>query len=125
MRRAGTDVFAIGNTCPHAGYPLGDGDIEDLDGAIDCAGKLDAPVVSCPAHSYLFDLRRGTCITEKPRCDPAAVFPVELRDGRVFLGTQPKTGGEIGARVLTTDEANKTQLAMVGLALERKYPESA
>ena len=38
--------FAIDNTCPHRGGPLG-------------AGYLDGTIVRCPLHYWPFDLRTG------------------------------------------------------------------
>jgi nitrite reductase/ring-hydroxylating ferredoxin subunit len=39
-------VFAIDNTCPHAGGPLGE-------------GKLNGGVLECPWHGWKFDVRTG------------------------------------------------------------------
>ncbi len=42
----GGQFYAIDNTCPHHGGPLGDGD-------------LDGSVVTCPWHGWRFDVRTG------------------------------------------------------------------
>jgi nitrite reductase/ring-hydroxylating ferredoxin subunit len=44
------EVTALDNTCPHAGGPLGLGDV-------------DAGVVTCPFHGWQFDVRTGACRT--------------------------------------------------------------
>ena len=44
------EFLAAANTCPHAGGPLADGD-------------LDGSVLSCPYHGWGFDLKTGSCQT--------------------------------------------------------------
>ena len=41
-------VYALDNECPHAGFPLGEGDI---------SGEW----VICPGHSFYYDLKTGEC----------------------------------------------------------------
>lgn len=41
-------VYALDNTCPHAGFPLGDGD-------------LNGDWVICPGHSFYYSLKTGDC----------------------------------------------------------------
>lgn len=43
--------YAVANTCPHAGGPLGD-------------GKLDGTHVTCPYHGWKYDVTTGTCVTQ-------------------------------------------------------------
>ena len=63
-------VFACNNRCPHEGYPLREG---TLDG--DC--KL-----TCNWHNWKFDLATG----ENQRDgDRLRVYPVEVRDGEVWI----------------------------------------
>lgn len=50
LARVGDDVLAVDGVCPHAGGPLGDGD-------------LDGHVLTCPYHGWSFDLREGSCLT--------------------------------------------------------------
>jgi len=62
--------YAIDNTCPHRGGPLGEG---DLDGAI----------VSCPWHAWRWDVTTGANAN-----NPAvkiACFPVTVEGGEVFV----------------------------------------
>ncbi len=51
VARVGSTHYAVANTCPHAGGPLGD-------------GKLDGTVVSCPYHGWKFDIADGRCVTQ-------------------------------------------------------------
>lgn len=44
------DFYAVTNTCPHAGGPLGE-------------GTLDGVELTCPYHGWTFDLSDGSCKT--------------------------------------------------------------
>ncbi len=50
LYNVGGTVYATTNTCPHRGGPLGEGD-------------LDERVVTCPWHSFQYDVTNGTCLT--------------------------------------------------------------
>lgn len=43
------EIYALDNSCPHQGGPLGEGDIEDS-------------CVTCPWHGWQFDVKTGNCI---------------------------------------------------------------
>ena len=45
------NFYAIDNTCPHRGGPLGEGELEG------CA-------VTCPWHAWTFDLKTGESLTD-------------------------------------------------------------
>jgi nitrite reductase (NADH) small subunit/3-phenylpropionate/trans-cinnamate dioxygenase ferredoxin subunit len=64
---AGT-IYALDNTCPHAGGPLGE-------------GTLRGEIVECPWHGWRFNVRTG----EKPENPDfkVACYPVEVRDNEV------------------------------------------
>lgn len=63
-------IFACNNRCPHEGYPLREGTLDK-----DC--KL-----TCNWHNWKFDLETG----ENQRDgDKLRVYPVELRDGEVWV----------------------------------------
>ncbi|MCA9471652.1 MAG: nitrite reductase small subunit NirD [Nitrospirales bacterium] len=63
-------IYALDNTCPHAGGPLGEGTIE---------GQL----VACPWHGWKFDIPTGTCM--KNPIDSWRVKRYEVResDGQI------------------------------------------
>lgn len=42
-------VYCIDNTCPHAGGPL-------------CEGELDNATITCPWHGWSFDVTTGSCV---------------------------------------------------------------
>jgi nitrite reductase (NADH) small subunit len=62
---------AIDDTCPHRGGPLG-------------SGWIEGDKVYCPLHGWSFNTRTGAC-EERPQ-KPLRTYPVEIREGRVFIG---------------------------------------
>ncbi len=64
--------FAISNVCPHAGLPLGDGEV---------SGK----VITCPYHGYTYNIETG-CNIDFPREEPPVPrYAVRVVDGRVQI----------------------------------------
>ncbi len=56
-------VYALDNTCPHRGGPLGE-------------GYLDGEEVTCPWHAWAFNIKTGECGTTsgvKQKCFPTKV----------------------------------------------------
>ncbi|HCP47149.1 MAG TPA: hypothetical protein DIU15_13990 [Deltaproteobacteria bacterium] len=70
LYKVGDDFFATQDSCPHAGGPLGGGD-------------LDGHKVSCPFHGYEFDVRTGQCSSGQPF--EIACVPVRVKSERVLL----------------------------------------
>ena len=68
--RSKGEIYAIDNTCPHRGGPLGE-------------GHLDGEEVTCPWHAWTFNIKTGECGTTpgvKQKC-----FPVKIEGGDIFL----------------------------------------
>jgi nitrite reductase/ring-hydroxylating ferredoxin subunit len=65
-------VFALDNRCPHMGFPLERGSIED-------------GILTCHWHHARFDLESGC--TFDLWADDVPKFPVELRNGEVWVKT--------------------------------------
>jgi nitrite reductase/ring-hydroxylating ferredoxin subunit len=65
-------VFALDNRCPHMGFPLERGSVED-------------GILTCHWHHARFDLESGC--TFDPWADDVPIFPVELRNGQVWVKT--------------------------------------
>jgi len=63
-------VYAIDNTCPHAGGPLGE-------------GSLDGEFIECPWHGWRYNVRTG----ERPENPEIAVscYPVHLKDDVIHV----------------------------------------
>lgn len=71
--RVGEAVFALQSTCPHRGAPLCDGTVSST-----------RHEVICPWHRFRFDLRTGSSVTNPNLVTTS--FPVEMRDGSIFVG---------------------------------------
>jgi nitrite reductase/ring-hydroxylating ferredoxin subunit len=65
-------VLALDNRCPHMGFPLQRGSVED-------------GILTCHWHHARFDLESGC--TFDLWADDVPTFPVELRDGQVWVKT--------------------------------------
>lgn len=77
LLRADGHIRALDSRCPHMGYPLSQGTIKD-------------GVLRCHWHHWRFDLASGGCFTEGG--DDVAVFPLEIRDGGVWVSPMPLDG---------------------------------
>ena len=71
VARNGDEVFAIQDLCSHASVALSEGEVADC-------------TVECWLHGSRFDLRSGKP-TGLPATEPVATFPVEVRDGEVYI----------------------------------------
>ena len=69
-------VFALDNRCPHMGFPLERGSVED-------------GILTCHWHHARFDLESGC--TFDLWADDAPTFPVEVRNGEVWVKTLIET----------------------------------
>jgi 3-phenylpropionate/trans-cinnamate dioxygenase ferredoxin component len=64
-------VYALDDSCPHAGSSL-------------ATGKLDGATVACRAHGLRFDVRTGRMRGVDGYC--AKTYPVRVVDGEVCIG---------------------------------------
>lgn len=68
------NFHAVDGICRHAGGPLGQ-------------GPLSGTIVTCPWHGWQFDVCTGRhCLTERIQQDR---FPVQVRDGTLFVDVDP------------------------------------
>ena len=78
LANVGGSFFAIQRKCPHLGFNL-------------CKGKLNDHVVTCPLHHAGFDVRDGSAVDPanllivKIKTKNAEAFPVKVADGQVFV----------------------------------------
>ena len=63
-------LYATDNQCPHMGYPL-------------TRGIARGGVLTCDWHGYSYDMAGGGCFTGG--CDDLDTYPVQVRDGAVFV----------------------------------------
>ncbi len=69
------EVRAVDNRCPHMGFPLSDGTVED-------------GILTCHWHHARFELSCGD--TFDPWADDVRTYPVEVRDGTVHVDPDPR-----------------------------------
>ena len=79
IAREGEEFFALQDECSHAAVPLSEGEVSDC-------------TIECWLHGSTFDLRTGKP-TVLPATEPVATFPVELRDGDVYVDTTRTLNG--------------------------------
>jgi nitrite reductase/ring-hydroxylating ferredoxin subunit len=66
----GGEIHAVDNRCPHMGFPLEQGTVKD-------------GILTCHWHHARFDLESGGTFDQF--ADDVRVFPVEIRDGEVWV----------------------------------------
>ncbi|GIH05089.1 non-heme iron oxygenase ferredoxin subunit [Rhizocola hellebori] len=71
VHTAEDEFYAIYDQCSHAAVPLSD-------------GEVDGCTLECWLHGSRFDLRTGEP-TGLPAIYPVQVFPVEIRDGEIYV----------------------------------------
>ncbi|MGI5244305.1 bifunctional 3-phenylpropionate/cinnamic acid dioxygenase ferredoxin subunit [Dactylosporangium sp. CA-139066] len=72
------NFYAVYDECSHAAVPLSEGEIEGC-------------TLECWLHGSRFDLRTGEP-TGLPATEPVPVYPVEVRDGDVYIDLHPSNG---------------------------------
>ena len=70
LAKSDGEIFAVDNRCPHMGYPLNRGSVHD-------------GILICHWHHAMFDLASGC--TFHPFADDVEPFPIEVRDGKVYV----------------------------------------
>jgi 3-phenylpropionate/trans-cinnamate dioxygenase ferredoxin subunit len=69
--RLDEDYYAVANRCTHAAWPL-------------LQEPLEGTEIVCTLHGARFDLRDG-CPTGGPATRPLATYPIELRNGELYV----------------------------------------
>jgi 3-phenylpropionate/trans-cinnamate dioxygenase ferredoxin subunit len=70
--------YAVHDECSHASVRLSE-------------GEVDGCTLECWLHGSRFDLRTGEP-TGLPATEPVPVYPVEVRDGDVYVCLKPSNG---------------------------------
>ncbi len=77
-------LHGVRNRCPHSGAPLCLGTVIERStgrpGEYEGSGR---PVLRCPWHGWEYDLETGGCLDDERM--RAAVYPVQVEGGRVFV----------------------------------------
>ena len=77
--RTASGVYALDNACPHQGYGL-------------VTGALNDETVVCQWHNWKFDVRTGACTQGE---EDVACHRVEVTDGEIFVSVTERTNEEI------------------------------
>ena len=72
------NFYAVYDECSHAAVALSE-------------GEIDGCTIECWLHGSRFDLRTGEP-TGLPATEPVATFPVEVRDGDIYVCPTPSNG---------------------------------
>jgi 3-phenylpropionate/trans-cinnamate dioxygenase ferredoxin subunit len=72
------EFYAVYDECSHASIPLSE-------------GEVDGCTLECWLHGSRFDLRTGQP-TGLPATEPVPVYPVEVRDGDIYISLEPSNG---------------------------------
>lgn len=70
------ELLSIANICPHAGLPLGDGELRGL-------------VLTCPFHGNGYNVKTGANVDFPYEELPVRTYPVRLNGGRVEVYVEP------------------------------------
>ena len=70
LAKSNDKIFAVDNRCPHMGYPLNRGSVQD-------------GILICHWHHAMFDLASGC--TFHPFADDVQAYPIDVRDGSVYV----------------------------------------
>jgi nitrite reductase/ring-hydroxylating ferredoxin subunit len=108
-------VYAIDNRCPHMGFPLQGSTCKD-------------GIVTCPWHYARFDLASGG--TFDSWADDVPSFPVEIRDGEVWVNLAPPVNPHVHQRQRLQDglEQNislviaKSMIALLDMGINPAEP---
>lgn len=71
----GGEIYAIQDVCTHDGGEL-------------TGGVIDGCEIECPRHGARFDIRTGEVLAP-PAYEPIPRYSVEIRDGRIFVASDP------------------------------------
>ena len=82
---SGDAVFACNNRCPHEGYPLREGTLDD------------ACVLTCNWHGWKFDLRTGDNLLQGDRL---RTYPTRIVDGAVWVDVSDPPPHQLRARAV-------------------------
>jgi len=68
--RVDSTVYAIANTCPHAGQPLEDGEVRGL-------------TITCPYHGYAYNIKTGANLDFPDIEPPVPTYLARIENGKV------------------------------------------
>src|SRR3989344_3106122 len=82
--KVGSDIWAIDNRCPHQGYPLVQGGVEEC-------------VLTCNWHNWKFELRTGKRLTGG---DNVRTYPIKVEESFVWVEVAEPSKEELTQTIL-------------------------
>jgi nitrite reductase/ring-hydroxylating ferredoxin subunit len=95
-------VFAVDNRCPHMGYPLSRGTVNDC-------------ILTCHWHHARFDLATGGTFDQW--ADDVRSFPVEVRGGEIWVDLAPRIDPITHQRNRLKDGLERSLSLVIGKAV--------
>ncbi len=93
------NFYAIDNTCPHRGSPLGEGRVEE-------------GILICPNHEWRFELKSGWC-PQNPELS-TEVYPIKVSDEKIYVRLEkPKVEGAAGSTPNTLPVDLKVKIPII------------
>ncbi len=92
-------IYAVDNRCPHMGFPLIRGSVKDC-------------ILTCHWHHARFDLTSGGTFDQW--ADDVRAFPVELRNGDVWVDLAPRTDPRVHFRQRLRDGLERDISLVIG-----------
>jgi NAD(P)H-dependent nitrite reductase small subunit len=93
------NFYAIDNTCPHRGSPLGEGRVEE-------------GILICPNHEWRFELKSGWC-PQNPELS-TEVYPIKVSDEKIYIRLEkPKVEGAAGSTPNTLPVDLKVKIPII------------
>ena len=93
------EFYAIDNTCPHKGAPLGEGRIEE-------------GILICPNHEWRFELKSGWC-PQNPELS-TEVYPIKVHEGKIYVRlVRPKEEGAAGSAPMSLPSDLKVNIPTI------------
>lgn len=79
-------IYALDNRCPHEGYPLSQGDVDEGKG-----------LLTCNWHNWKFDLKTGKCLIG---ADHVRTYPVRIHDSEIEVDTSDPSPEQMQKMIL-------------------------
>jgi nitrite reductase/ring-hydroxylating ferredoxin subunit len=104
----GEHIYAVDNRCPHMGFPLNRGTVKE-------------GILTCHWHHARFDLASGGTFDQW--ADDVSVFPVEIRNGEVWVDLSPRGDAAVHQRQRLRDGLERNIPLVIGKAVIRLLDE--
>ena len=106
----GEHIYAVDNRCPHMGFPLNRGTVKE-------------GILTCHWHHARFDLASGGTFDQW--ADDVPVFPVQIRNGEVWVDLSPRGDADTHLRQRLRDGLERNIPLVIAKAVIRSLDKHA